>query len=210
MHLRVLRGSMPLILMPKAIVHGHDTRYVRLQKNYCFACGKNNPEGMRLKFTYDEERGSFVCRFRLGQTLHRAAGPRPRRHHCDDSRRGHGQGEQAAPCGRADLADHRELLEAGAAQSDRCAWNRGRCASAAASTSTWRKFSMPKARCWPAAVVCSSPSIPTNVRQVCRSIVIRERNDLVNERNRDFSPIEDLAAAVTFVELRISPSSKCF
>ena len=46
---------------------GHETRYVRLQKNYCFACGKNNPEGMRLKFAYDEERDCFVCRFRLGK-----------------------------------------------------------------------------------------------------------------------------------------------
>jgi len=44
---------------------GHDTRYVRMQKNYCFGCGKNNPDGMRLKFTYDEERDCFVCRFRL-------------------------------------------------------------------------------------------------------------------------------------------------
>lgn len=47
--------------------HGHDTSLVRLQKNYCFACGKNNPEGMRLRFTYDEERDCFVCRFRLGK-----------------------------------------------------------------------------------------------------------------------------------------------
>jgi uncharacterized protein (TIGR00369 family) len=47
--------------------HGHDTRYVHLQKNYCFACGKNNPEGMRLKFAYDEERDCFVCRFRLSK-----------------------------------------------------------------------------------------------------------------------------------------------
>ena len=46
---------------------GHDTRYVRLQKNYCFACGKNNPDGMHLKFTYDEERDCFVSRFRLGK-----------------------------------------------------------------------------------------------------------------------------------------------
>src|SRR5919204_41869 len=46
---------------------GHDTRYVRLQKNYCFACGKNNPDGMRLKFVYDEGRNCFVCRFRLGK-----------------------------------------------------------------------------------------------------------------------------------------------
>ncbi len=47
--------------------HGHDTRYVRLQKNYCFACGKNNAEGMRLKFAYDEARDRFVCRLRLGK-----------------------------------------------------------------------------------------------------------------------------------------------
>jgi len=46
---------------------GHDTRYVQLLKNYCFACGKNNPDGMRLRFTYDEERDCFVCRFRLGK-----------------------------------------------------------------------------------------------------------------------------------------------
>lgn len=46
---------------------GHDTRYIQLQKNYCFACGKNNPDGMRLRFTYDEERDCFVCRFRLGK-----------------------------------------------------------------------------------------------------------------------------------------------
>jgi uncharacterized protein (TIGR00369 family) len=46
---------------------GHDTRYIKLQKNYCFACGKNNPDGMRLRFTYDEDHKSFVCRFRLGK-----------------------------------------------------------------------------------------------------------------------------------------------
>src|SRR4029077_2477279 len=46
---------------------GHDTRYIKLQKNYCFACGKSNPDGMRLRFTYDEERNFFLCRFRLGK-----------------------------------------------------------------------------------------------------------------------------------------------
>ena len=46
---------------------GHDTRYVRLQKNHCFGCGTNNHEGMRLRFTYDEARNCFVCRFRLGK-----------------------------------------------------------------------------------------------------------------------------------------------
>src|SRR2546427_12193811 len=51
----------------KSHAYGHDTRYVRLQKNYCFACGKNNAEGMRLKFGYDEDRDCFVCRLRLGK-----------------------------------------------------------------------------------------------------------------------------------------------
>jgi uncharacterized protein (TIGR00369 family) len=44
---------------------GHNTRYVQLQRNYCFACGKSNAEGMRLNFKYEAERGGFVCRFRL-------------------------------------------------------------------------------------------------------------------------------------------------
>ena len=51
----------------KKSTRGHDTRYIRLQKNYCFACGKDNPNGMRLRFTYDEERDCFVSRFRLGK-----------------------------------------------------------------------------------------------------------------------------------------------
>ena len=46
---------------------GHDTRYIQLQKNHCFACGTANPDGMRLRFTYDEPRDCFVCRFRLGK-----------------------------------------------------------------------------------------------------------------------------------------------
>jgi uncharacterized protein (TIGR00369 family) len=52
--------------MPRKI-HGHETDYVKLQKNYCFACGQNNPDGMRLKFTLDDERQTFVCRFKLGK-----------------------------------------------------------------------------------------------------------------------------------------------
>ena len=46
---------------------GHSTPYTRLQKNYCFACGKNNPDGMHLRFIYDEEGKRFVCRFRLSR-----------------------------------------------------------------------------------------------------------------------------------------------
>ncbi len=52
-------------MAPKKSARGHSTQYVRLQRNYCFACGKNNPDGMRLRFTYDEERGCYFCRFRL-------------------------------------------------------------------------------------------------------------------------------------------------
>jgi len=51
---------------------GHSTRYLKLQKNICFACGTDNPDGMRLRFTYDEDRNCFVCRFRLSK---RYSGP---------------------------------------------------------------------------------------------------------------------------------------
>ncbi|MGO9679102.1 MAG: PaaI family thioesterase [Candidatus Sulfotelmatobacter sp.] len=47
--------------------HGHDTRYMKLQKNYCFVCGMDNPDGMRLKFILDEARQTFVCRFHLSK-----------------------------------------------------------------------------------------------------------------------------------------------
>jgi uncharacterized protein (TIGR00369 family) len=51
----------------KSTVEGHDTRYIKLQKNLCFGCGKNNATGMRLKFVHDEKLGGFVCQFRLGK-----------------------------------------------------------------------------------------------------------------------------------------------
>jgi len=48
----------------KHVGRGHGSRQ---QKNYCFACGKNNPEGMHLRFSYEAESGRFVSRFRLGR-----------------------------------------------------------------------------------------------------------------------------------------------
>ena len=57
----------PCVMPQKAHGHGHGTQFVRLQKNYCFGCGKNNLDGMRLKFVYDEEGAGFVCRFRLSK-----------------------------------------------------------------------------------------------------------------------------------------------
>jgi uncharacterized protein (TIGR00369 family) len=38
-----------------------------LKKNYCFACGKDNPEGMHLKFALDRDRKQFVSHFRLSK-----------------------------------------------------------------------------------------------------------------------------------------------
>jgi uncharacterized protein (TIGR00369 family) len=52
--------------MPRKI-HGHETAHHKPPKNYCFACGPDNSEGMHLKFTLDEVRQTFVCRFRLGK-----------------------------------------------------------------------------------------------------------------------------------------------
>ena len=51
----------------KAHTHGHGTKSVPLKKNYCFACGKDNPKGMHLKFTLDRERKHFVSNFRLSK-----------------------------------------------------------------------------------------------------------------------------------------------
>jgi uncharacterized protein (TIGR00369 family) len=46
-------------------IHGHETSDVNLKKNYCFACGPDNPDGMHLEFTLDEPRRTFVCHFTL-------------------------------------------------------------------------------------------------------------------------------------------------
>jgi len=37
------------------------------RKNFCFACGQDNPGGMHLKFAADETGKQFVCRFRLNK-----------------------------------------------------------------------------------------------------------------------------------------------
>ena len=65
----VLKAASPRVKSPHAPTRSTATKpaTLKLQKNYCFACGQNNPDGMRLKFTLDEERQTFVCRFRLGK-----------------------------------------------------------------------------------------------------------------------------------------------
>ncbi len=46
---------------------GHDTKHVKIRRNYCFGCGPDNPEGMRLVFDLDEENGRFISKFRLAR-----------------------------------------------------------------------------------------------------------------------------------------------
>jgi uncharacterized protein (TIGR00369 family) len=52
--------------MPKrSSAHGHGTKTLSLPVNRCFACGKDNPEGMHLKFYFDEKNRRAFSRFRL-------------------------------------------------------------------------------------------------------------------------------------------------
>jgi uncharacterized protein (TIGR00369 family) len=51
--------------MARKLSPGHNTQHVFTLRHECFGCGKDNPDGMRLKFYFDEERGRFVGRFRL-------------------------------------------------------------------------------------------------------------------------------------------------
>ena len=51
----------------KGFAKGHGTKARPMKKNHCFACGKDNPQGMRLKFAFDRDRKHFVCNFRLGK-----------------------------------------------------------------------------------------------------------------------------------------------
>jgi uncharacterized protein (TIGR00369 family) len=46
-------------------VRGHATRSFPLKKNFCFACGHDNPQGMHLKFVQEGNR--FVCRLSIGK-----------------------------------------------------------------------------------------------------------------------------------------------
>lgn len=51
----------------KAPVGGHANKSNPVKKNLCFACGKDNPHGMHLKFFLDRERNHFVSNFRLSK-----------------------------------------------------------------------------------------------------------------------------------------------
>ena len=51
----------------KTPAHGHSTRAHHMPKNHCFGCGKDNPDGMHLKFFFDEEQMETSCHFKLAK-----------------------------------------------------------------------------------------------------------------------------------------------
>src|SRR5262249_13584499 len=55
--------------MPKPKpLHGHLSRsHAKSPQNHCFACGKDNPHGMRLKFFIDEAQRLAICKVKLAR-----------------------------------------------------------------------------------------------------------------------------------------------
>lgn len=49
-------------------------RKKRTPPNYCFACGKDNPEGLRLDFDFDPKKKSVECRLKLPARYQGATG----------------------------------------------------------------------------------------------------------------------------------------
>jgi len=50
------------------------SRKKRTPRNYCFACGKDNPEGLRLDFDFDPKRKSVETRLKLPARYQGATG----------------------------------------------------------------------------------------------------------------------------------------
>jgi uncharacterized protein (TIGR00369 family) len=52
----------------RKISHGHAVQgKPKPRKNHCFGCGHDNPQGMRLKFSLDEESRQAICHFKLSR-----------------------------------------------------------------------------------------------------------------------------------------------
>ncbi len=62
----LVRYNFPLMTR-KTAGAGHTPRPLAPKKNYCFACGKDNPGGMRLKFALEKDGTGFVSRFTLSK-----------------------------------------------------------------------------------------------------------------------------------------------
>jgi uncharacterized protein (TIGR00369 family) len=63
----VKTGDNLTLMKDHAHTKGHDTKHIRVKKNFCYGCGPDNPDGMRLRFTYDEAGKRFLSRFRLSK-----------------------------------------------------------------------------------------------------------------------------------------------
>jgi acyl-coenzyme A thioesterase PaaI-like protein len=61
------RKKTPASRARRKAAHGHSTRNVQIPKNHCFGCGKDNPDGMHLKFFLDEQKMQTSCSFKLGR-----------------------------------------------------------------------------------------------------------------------------------------------
>jgi uncharacterized protein (TIGR00369 family) len=46
---------------------GHNTSNMKLPVNECFACGPDNPDGMKLLFVFDESKHQATCEFQLAR-----------------------------------------------------------------------------------------------------------------------------------------------
>lgn len=52
----------------RKVSHGHNIKTgPGKPRNHCFACGKDNPDGMKLKFYLDEENRRTICEFKLSR-----------------------------------------------------------------------------------------------------------------------------------------------
>ena len=53
--------------MKKTSANGHALPRLKMAKNFCFGCGKDNPQGMKLKFRFDHEKQQAICDFTLSK-----------------------------------------------------------------------------------------------------------------------------------------------
>lgn len=52
----------------RKLSHGHAVAgKPKPRKNHCFGCGHDNPQGMRLKFSLDEDSRQAICHFKLSR-----------------------------------------------------------------------------------------------------------------------------------------------
>src|SRR5580765_5943536 len=60
--------SISLSMANHKLSHGHAVHgKPKPRKNHCFGCGHDNPQGMRLKFSLDEDSRQAICHFKLSR-----------------------------------------------------------------------------------------------------------------------------------------------